>query len=155
MRQHLVRQGIAARIASMAGVALMGTVGAVCAAPQARHDHHGATPGWHGDITRFHEHDLQRWRGGHWSHDRHAGRFGWWWVVGPAWYYYDTPLYPYPDPWAPIDVLVAPAAPLAPPSAFWYYCTSARTYYPYVARCPGGWTAVPAKPATTPTSPPG
>jgi hypothetical protein len=23
---------------------------------------------------------------------------GWWWVIGPAWYLYPAPIYPYPDP---------------------------------------------------------
>jgi hypothetical protein len=39
---------------------------------------------------------------------------GWWWVIGPAWYLYPAPIYPYPDPDAPILIIdsldtVAPA----------------------------------------------
>jgi len=36
----------------------------------------GGGPRWHGDIERFHEHDFVVWRGGHWIHGWHTGRFG-------------------------------------------------------------------------------
>jgi hypothetical protein len=37
-----------------------------------------------------------------------------------------------------------PAAPVAEPSAqqWWYWCASARGYYPYVGACPEGWQRV-------------
>ena len=89
------------------------------------------------DIARFHEHDFDRWRGGGWRHERHDGRLGWWWVVGPNWYYYPRAVYPYPDPYVPpYAVAGAPA---------WYYCPPAQTYYPYVATCPVPWQVVPAR----------
>ena len=28
------------------------------------------------------------WEGGRWRHERHNGRYGWWWDVGGVWYYY-------------------------------------------------------------------
>lgn len=31
------------------------------------------------------------WNRGHWVHDRHGGRLGWWWVVGSSWAYYERP----------------------------------------------------------------
>jgi hypothetical protein len=34
----------------------------------------------------------------------------------------------------------APA--VAAPMAYWYYCTAAAAYYPYVQNCPGGWELV-------------
>lgn len=45
----------------------------------------------------------------------------------------------------------APAASGAPPQApgTWYYCDSAKLYYPYVAECKEGWRAVPATPPAT------
>ena len=47
----------------------------------------------------------------------------------------------------PPPVVVAPAVAGAPPPVrMWYFCESARTYYPYVAYCPEGWRAVPASP---------
>lgn len=107
---------------------------------------HVAGPGWGGHIERFHERDWQTWRGGHWEHARHGGRLGWWWVVGPAWYFYMEPAFPYPNPWLPPEVIVSPVpAPNAPPPStqYNYYCNALRNYYPYVVRCPGGWVAVP------------
>ncbi len=53
-------------------------------------------------------------------------------VVGDDWYGHDAPVYPYPDPYVPT----------AAASGYWYYCGSARAYYPYVGACPEGWTPV-------------
>jgi hypothetical protein len=119
------------------------------------HDH------WHGHIERFHEHDWDMWRGGGWHHEFHDGRWGWWWVVGPTWYFYPQPVYPYPNPYEPPVAVVVPpqqpATPAPPPPTpqNWYYCEGARGYYPYVPACPGGWRVVPATPGTPPASPPG
>jgi hypothetical protein len=108
---------------------------------------------WHdGRIDRFHERDFHMWREGHWEHRWHDGRYGWWWFAGGLWYIYPTPVYPYPDPYVP-PVVVTPTAPSAvassapPPAQYWYYCDSARGYYPYVPDCPSGWRPVPATPA--------
>lgn len=118
----------------------------------------GPGPGWHGDIGRFHEHDWGVWRGGHWAHGIHGGRPGWWWVVGGAWYFYPWPVYPYPNPWEPPPVayVTPPAgtAPPVPPTQYWYYCAAAKTYYPYISTCPGGWTQVPAVPPDASTAEP-
>jgi hypothetical protein len=89
------------------------------------------------DIHRFREHDFERWRGGHWVNGRHGGRLGWWWVIGPSWYFYPQPIYPYPDPYQPPTI--AP-----PPPAMYYYCDYPPGYYPYVAACPTPWRQVPA-----------
>ena len=117
-------------------------------------------PAWHGDIRQFHAHDWNVWRGGHWFHGPHLGRPGWWWVVGSVWYFYPTPVYPYPNPYEPPPaVLVTPPmdAPPPPPSTqYWYFCERAQGYYPYVPTCPGGWRQVPATPAgAAPAPPPG
>lgn len=107
---------------------------------------------WHGgNIHRFEMHDRHIWSGGHWSHSRYRGRVGWWWVVGPSWYYYPRPYYPYPDPYTPPVVILestpAPSTPGTPPPVQnWYYCEAAKEYYPYVDNCPGGWKAVPVTP---------
>jgi len=107
---------------------------------------------WDGRIERFHERDFAVWRGGYWRHDWHGGRYGWWWLAGGLWYFYPSPIYPYPDPYAPPVVQVpvpapAPAVPAAPPPAqYWYYCDATGGYYPYVSTCPSGWRAVPANP---------
>ena len=36
--------------------------------------------------------------------------------------------------------------PAQPAPGVWYYCDSARAYYPYVAACGEGWRTVPAAP---------
>ena len=117
---------------------------------------------WHGRIERFHDHDWGLWRRGHWAQQYHDGRWGWWWIVGPTWYFYPTPVYPYPDPYVPPVVVVQPTPPAAPaparpvtppPPQSWYYCESAGGYYPYVPACPDGWRAVPATPGAPPAAP--
>jgi hypothetical protein len=133
---------LAATTALVAGLALLPSSAQT---PHARRP----APNWHGDIARFHEHDWALWRGGRWAHERHDGRIGWWWVVGGAWYFYPRPVYPYPSPWNPPPVEIAPPqAPelLPPPTSYWHFCEGSKTYYPYVANCPGGWTRVPAIP---------
>jgi len=84
--------------------------------------HGGFRGGFHGGPRAFHPVNPGLWRGGHWHHGFHAGRLGWWWVVGNGWYYYPNATYPYPQ--------------------YWYYCASAGAYYPYVSACPEGWTPV-------------
>jgi hypothetical protein len=95
---------------------------------------------WHGDIRHFHEHDMDRWHEGHWSNEFHEGRRGWWWVIGPDWYYYPAPVYPYPDPFLPPGVVVE-AVP-TPGTQYWYYCSNPAGYYPYVAACYHHWRRV-------------
>ncbi len=100
---------------------------------------------WHGDIGRFHEHDLGFWRSGHWFHGNHEGRFGWWWIVDGGWYFYPAPIYPYPSPYVPPAVAI-PGNPYSAPPAYWYYCPNPPGYYPYVPSCPYPWQPVPAAP---------
>jgi len=88
-----------------------------------------AHPSWGGDIHNF-PHEI--WRGGHWWHGRYGGRPGWWWIVGPNWFWYPAAIYPYPDPFTPPG-----AAP-----GFWYYCAFYSQYYPYVGVCPSDWQPV-------------
>jgi hypothetical protein len=118
-------------------------------------DRHGDHGGWHGDIHHFNDHDMARWRGGHWHHGYHDGRLGWWWVVGSLWFFYPQWVAGYPNPYTPPPtVIVQPTAPAAPstppPTQYWYYCDASRTYYPYVQTCPGGWRMVPATPSGAP-----
>ena len=71
-------------------------------------------------------------------------------IYGPAPYYYPPYYYPYYEPppvyYYPAPAVQAPAAPAPPSEPSWYYCESARGYYPYVRECPGGWQRVPAAP---------
>ena len=41
-------------------------------------------------------------------------------------------------------------APLEQDSQYWYYCPSARAYYPYVGECPDGWGRVLPQPNPQP-----
>ena len=80
--------------------------------------------------------------------------FGPWWYPGP--YYYPYPAYAYPYPGYAYPAYTAPApeayvereaAPAPPaPEASWYYCPSARQYYPSAPSCPEAWVKVPARP---------
>lgn len=122
---------------------------------QAQHEEHGrvefghGSPGIHGEIGRFHEHDWALWHNGRWFHGDHEGRLGWWWIAGGLWYFYPYPVYPYPDPYLPPDLPV-PAVPPPPTPSAWYYCDAAHGYYPYVSACPEGWRAVAPNPAAPP-----
>jgi hypothetical protein len=57
-----------------------------------------------------------------------------WW--GPWWYY--------PPPPAP-QVVVQPAPVIVehPAHSYWYYCPSAKAYYPTAPTCPEAWIKVP------------
>jgi hypothetical protein len=147
-------------IGSMATLALLGALWAGPASAQPARgrgfEGHEVERWRHGDIARFHERDMERWRGGRWFHGEHIGRQGWWWVVDGAWYFYPVPVYPYPDPYSPPQVVVqVPASatvPAPPPAAApsapqnWYYCASQQEYYPYITSCPEPWQPVPATP---------
>jgi hypothetical protein len=54
--------------------------------------------------------------------------------------YAPAPTAMYPP--APVDARPAYAASPPPAPSYWYYCPSARGYYPYVSQCPGGWLTV-------------
>ncbi|HKO09785.1 MAG TPA: hypothetical protein VJ487_18930 [Alphaproteobacteria bacterium] len=98
------------------------------------------------DPGHFTEHDWGVWRGGNWNHAWHDGRLGWWWVVGPYWYFYPQPIYPYPDPYLPPSVVAQPGPAGPAPAQFWYYCDSPPGYYPYVTSCSAAWRQVPVTP---------
>lgn len=140
-----------ARAAAAVGLLCAAVALAPAALAQHGHErggaHHGAGhphPGyhgygnhhWHGNAGVFYG---PGWRGGHWAHGHHGGRLGWWWVVGPSWYFYPAPVYPYPA-----EVLVPGTLPM--PVQYWYYCEPLRSYYPHVSACPTLWKAIPATP---------
>ena len=119
----------------VAGAALSAAALSPALADDHRHGRGFHDRGWRDrDIHRFHDHDFARWQGGRWFEGRHGGRLGWWWIVGPTWYYYPAPVYPYPDPYIPPAV--------APTPNVWYYCRPRHAYYPYVPTCPVPWQVV-------------
>jgi hypothetical protein len=81
-----------------------------------------------------------------------------WW--GPYWWYYPPPPYvvyapPPPYVYAPPPVVVQappvyvqpePPPPAAAPEGYWYYCPSAKVYYPDVPQCAEAWIKVPPRP---------
>lgn len=87
------------------------------------------------------------WTTGRWVHGWHGPRYGWWWSVGDAWYYYPRPVYPYPvymppgfegyydygRAEQPYDQDYADPNPQRP--EYWYFCQNPEGYYPYVQDC--------------------
>ena len=70
--------------------------------------------------------------------------------IGPS-FYFGPYWYGYLPPYGPPAVVVQepPVYVQQPPPAhggLWYYCASARAYYPAVATCPEAWVPVPARP---------
>lgn len=104
---------------------------------------------FHGrNFQHFAPHERNLWRGGRWEHGWHDGRFAWWWIVNGGWYFYPTPIYPYPT-YVPPAIVMQQAPPMPtglPPAQFWYFCDNPKGYYPYVAACNGPWREVPATP---------
>ena len=124
-----------------------------------RHDFHHFSPAEH-----------RWWVGGRWRHTWWHGRYGWWWNVGGFWYFYDTPVYPYPgyvsetyydDPayyddqdggsdnqGAPGDQSGGDQGGYDQSGGYggvWYHCSAPEGYYPYVKNC-RNWEQVPAQP---------
>ena len=96
-------------------------------------DGHGAWAphsGRQGSIQHF---NGSYWQGGHWWHGTYGARPGWWWIVGPDWYWYPSEVEPYPDAYTPPAMA----------TGYWYWCDAYQQYYPYVGACPSGWRAVP------------
>lgn len=73
-------------------------------------------------------------------------------VGGPYWspWFYPPPFYYQPQvvvvPPSPPPVYIeqqeAPGQPAPSSNQYWYYCQSAKGYYPYIKECPGGWQKV-------------
>lgn len=93
--------------------------------------------GHFGSPHRHHGH-ARHWHRGYWYHGWHGRRFGWWWVVGPSYYFYETVQGHTSAP------VVAPVGP--PPAQNWYLCEDSGYYYPHVRECASGWTVVPVTP---------
>lgn len=119
--------------------------------------------GWHGGGRPR----SGGWRGYEGPHDGgwHRGGPTYWWGLGlglglgwDAWHYappyYDYPYPGYYVPAVPPAVIIEPRpapetteVPQNPPATSnWYYCESAKAYYPYVRQCPEPWRIVPPVP---------
>ena len=104
-------------------------------------------------------------RGGHFHGHFHGGSRvfigvgpGWWGWGGypyPYYPYYYPPYYYTPPVVQEPSVYVQQGTPAAPPpppaapessySSYWYYCPSARDYYPSVPTCSEAWIKVPPR----------
>ncbi len=99
--------------------------------------------------------------GGYWGGPRVTfGFYGGPWYWGPGWGY----PYGYGYGYAAPPVVVVPSEPrvyverdapaTAPSDAnqpqWWYWCPSAKGYYPYVSTCSEGWQRVPPQPSQAP-----
>jgi len=91
------------------------------------------------------------WHGGHVHGRFFVGPGFWWGAPYPYWGYYGAPYfapyYAYPPPEQQSYVEAAPEPAAAPPQprAYWYYCASARAYYPTAPTCPEVWIKVPPR----------
>ena len=72
------------------------------------------------------------------------------WVPPPR--YYVVPPPPTLAIQQPVVYVQRPPVPQSPPSpptqtsSYWYFCPTARAYYPYVQSCPEPWLPVPTRP---------
>jgi hypothetical protein len=97
------------------------------------------------------------WSQGSWYHGVYLSHEGWWWVVGPIWYYYSVPVYPYPSTPAAYYVLTTPPPLSGPPpgadapkatggpQAFTYFCEKTQAFFPLVSSCDAKWIVTPVK----------
>ena len=93
--------------------------------------HHG---GWHGGPRVFVGVGP-----GYWGYP--------YWYYPPPYYVYAPPVVVQEQPPVYVQQPAAPAAaaPSASAPAYWYYCPSAREYYPRVQTCPEEWVKVPPR----------
>ena len=90
--------------------------------------------------------DREMWRGGAWRHAWHNGRFGWWWYVNGGWFFYNAPVYPYPEYIS--DTIYYDDSDYGYDGYgpdLWYWCAYPQGYYPDVQMCMVPWQQVPAQ----------
>lgn len=105
-------------------VAIALLCGALAPAAHAGRYHHGHHPGGYG--------------GGRWIAPALAGGLLTYALIQPRVIYAQPPV---------VTVAPPPVVSAVNPSAVYYYCDSARNFYPHTQACPEGWKVLP----TTPT----
>lgn len=102
---------------------------------------HGGVHGHRGNQFHGHRHhgfrndSFKHHHGFRHHHKSHGNAF-----IGLAPFFLWAPSYIHTPP-----VVVDPAPVYVQPTGYWYYCASARAYYPYVTACPESWIVVPAR----------
>ncbi len=81
--------------------------------PQVAHVGRGRLPSHNFAGHAYHGHVA--WQGGHWRHEIHDGRDGWWWDVGGAWYFYPQQMDGPPDYVSDVEAIDDAAGPDGPP----------------------------------------
>lgn len=74
------------------------------------------------EVRLFSPRERAIWGGGHWFHENRFGRFGYWYEVNGAWYFYDQPFTGPPPYVSEVEfmdpgIAPAPAAVVGPPPA--------------------------------------
>jgi hypothetical protein len=101
------------------------------------HHHHGGSHG-HGRVIV----GVGPW----WGPGSWGGYYGYYPYYPYYSYYPYYPYYPYSQPvTAPTTYIERQLETGSPPEAYWYYCQSARAYYPAVQSCPESWLRVAPK----------
>jgi hypothetical protein len=102
----------------------------------------GALPARNFGGHAYHGHLA--WEGGHWRHEMHNGRYGYWWDVGGAWYFYPQPMEGPPAYVSDVEVMDDSVGPDGPPPV--------EAGYP--SPPPPGYAPPPAAYAPPPPPPP-
>jgi hypothetical protein len=137
----------------MLAVALVAAVGLAGATASRADEGHGHGGQWHGG---WYGGGHGGWHGSYWGPRIAIGigpvGFGsgfWWGTPGYGWGWGYAPA-PYPYYAAPPAVVVQqPPVYIErpePPQAYWYYCPSAKGYYPTSPSCTEPWVKVPPRP---------
>ncbi|SHH33515.1 hypothetical protein [Bradyrhizobium erythrophlei] len=107
------------------------------------HDAHFAHGGFPARSFGGHAyHGRLAWEGGHWRHEFHNGRNGWWWDVGGVWYFYPQQMEGPPAYVSDVEAMDDDGVPVGPPGAEGY------------APPPPGYVPPPAAYAPPPPPPP-
>jgi hypothetical protein len=131
---------------------------------------HGGGGAWHGSTWHGSTWHGGAWHGGGWHGGWNGGWYGGWgggvFIGGPWWWGFPY-TYPYAYPYGPYGYYPPPYYTYPPAvgqgpsvyiqqspaqssdesqSGYWYYCASAKAYYPTVQKCREAWVKVPAAP---------
>lgn len=112
----------------------------------------------HHEFRDFDARERHLWGQGRWNHTCFDGRCGYWWLAAGVWYFYDAPVYPYPQEISTVVYTTTPVVtttttttvvqktePVYKASAAAktrYYCDNPPGYFPEVQSCNGTFRTV-------------